>query len=73
MLQKRVRLEGFIILDHYASRFHAFRRDMSGWVEAGKITLREHRVAGLENAPAAFIGMLQEHNRGKVVVSVADE
>ena len=72
VLQKRVRLQGFVILDHYASRYDAFRRDMGAWVEAGQVKLREHRVAGLENAPAAFIGLLQGHNDGKVVVSVAE-
>ncbi len=72
VLQKRVRLEGFIILDHYASRYDAFRREMGSWITAGKIRLREDRVDGLENAPAAFIGLLQGHNRGKLVVRVAE-
>jgi NADPH-dependent curcumin reductase CurA len=73
VLQKRVRMEGFIILDYYASRYEAFHRDMSGWVDAGRIRLREDRVEGLESAPAAFIGLLQGRNRGKVVVAVADD
>jgi NADPH-dependent curcumin reductase CurA len=72
LLQKRIRLQGFIILDHYAERFEAFRREMGEWVAAGRVKLREDRVDGLENAPAAFIGLLQGHNFGKLVVRVAE-
>ena len=71
LLQRRVRMEGFIILDHYASRFETFRRDMGEWIEAGKVKLREDRVSGLENAPAAFIGLLEGRNFGKLVVEAA--
>ena len=71
LLQKRIRMQGFIILDHYGERFDAFRHEMSAWIEAGKVKLREDRVEGLENAPAAFIGLLQGRNFGKLVVRVA--
>lgn len=72
LLQKRIRMQGFVILDHYGERFEAFRRDMDAWVKAGQMTLREDRVEGLENAPAAFIGLLQGRNFGKRVVGVAE-
>ena len=72
LLQKRVRMQGFIILDHYADRFAAFQREMSQWVSEGRVTLLEDVVEGLEQAPSALIGLLQGHNFGKVVVRVAD-
>ena len=72
LLQKRIRMQGFIILDHYADRFDAFRRDMGEWVGAGRVKLREDIADGLENAPAAFIGLLEGRNFGKLVVRVAD-
>lgn len=72
VLRKRVRLQGFIILDHYADGYAPFLRDMSAWVAEGKVKLREDVVAGLENAPAALIGLLEGRNFGKVVVRVAD-
>jgi NADPH-dependent curcumin reductase len=72
LLQKRIRMQGLIILDHYADRFDAFRRDMGEWLAAGRVKLREDLVDGLENAPAAFIGLLEGHNFGKLVVRVAD-
>jgi NADPH-dependent curcumin reductase CurA len=72
VLQKRIRMQGLIILDHYGARFEAFRREMGQWLEAGRVKVREHVVDGLQHAPAAFIGMLQGHNFGKLVVRVAD-
>ncbi len=73
VLQKRLHLQGLVILDHYETRFEAFRRDMEAWVAEGHIRPTEDVVVGLENAPAAFIGMLQGRNLGKVVVRVAEE
>jgi NADPH-dependent curcumin reductase CurA len=73
LLQKRIRMQGLIILDHYATRFDDFRRDMGAWIATGKVKLREDVVEGLENAPEAFIGLLQGRNFGKLVVRVAGE
>jgi len=72
LLEKRIRFQGFIILDHYATRFQDFRRDMGEWVANGNVKLREDIVDGLENAPSAFIGLLGGKNFGKLVVRVAD-
>lgn len=72
VLQKRVRMQGFIILDHYKDRFEPFQRDMSKWVGEGRITLMEDIVDGLDQAPNALIGLLQGRNLGKSVVRVAD-
>ncbi|MEL1263999.1 NADP-dependent oxidoreductase [Pseudoxanthomonas putridarboris] len=71
VLQKRVRMQGFIILDHYADRFEKFRRDMEQWLAEGRVKLREDRVEGLEQAPAAFVGLLEGRNFGKLIVDVA--
>ncbi len=71
VLKKRVRMQGFIILDHYADRFAAFQRDMSQWVAEGRVKLLEDVVEGLEQAPAALAGLLQGRNFGKLVVRVA--
>jgi len=71
LLEKRVRLQGFIILDHYATRLESFRREMGDWVTKGQVKLREDIVEGLENAPSAFIGLLEGKNFGKLVVRLA--
>jgi NADPH-dependent curcumin reductase CurA len=72
LLQKRIRLQGFIILDHYATRYADFRRDMGDWVASGQVKMREDVVDGLENAPSAFIGLLEGKNFGKLVIRVAE-
>ncbi|WP_437287529.1 NADP-dependent oxidoreductase [Sorangium sp. So ce406] len=72
VLQKRIRMQGLVILDHYGDRFDAFRRDMDAWVTDGRVKLREDVVDGLENAPAALIGLLEGRNFGKLVVRVGD-
>ncbi|NTX33185.1 NADP-dependent oxidoreductase [Myxococcus sp. CA033] len=72
VLQKRITVQGLVILDHYADRFDAFFRDMGEWVAAGQVKLREDVVDGLENAPTALIGLLQGRNFGKLVVRVSD-
>lgn len=73
LLTTRIRMQGFIIFDYYqrAGYFAEFFRDMSTWVAAGKIKYREDVVQGLENAPQAFIGLLEGKNFGKLVVQVA--
>ena len=71
LLQKRIRMQGFIILDHYVNRYESFRRDITEWINAGKIKLREDKIQGLENAPAAFIGLLEGKNFGKLLIEVA--
>lgn len=72
ILRKRIRMQGFIIFDDYGSRFDEFLQQMSSWVEQGKIKFREGIVDGLEQAPQAFIGLLQGKNFGKLVIRVAE-
>jgi NADPH-dependent curcumin reductase CurA len=72
ILVKRIRIEGFIIFDHFATGFESFLRDMSDWVAQGKVTMREEFVDGLEQAPQALIGLLAGKNFGKVVVRVSE-
>ena len=72
VLTKRIKMQGFIIFDHYADRYADFSRDMAGWLAEGRVQHREDVTEGLENAPEAFIGLLEGRNFGKVVVKVAD-
>jgi hypothetical protein len=72
VLTKRIKMQGFIIFDHYADRYSDFSRDMAGWLSEGRVQYREDVTEGLENAPEAFIGLLEGRNFGKVVVKVAD-
>lgn len=71
MLRKRITMQGFIIFDDYGHRYGEFYKDMSNWVQEGKIKFREDIVDGLENAPEAFMGLLVGKNFGKLVIRVA--
>ena len=48
----------------------AFLKDLSGWVAAGKIESRETVKDGIENAPAAFLGLFTGENFGKMLVKL---
>lgn len=73
MLTRRIQMQGFIIFDYYqrAGYFNAFLNDMRAWYAAGELVYREDVVQGLENAPSAFIGMLEGNNFGKLVIHLA--
>ncbi len=72
ILVKRIKMQGFIIFDDYAGRYSEFFKDMAPWVQTGQVKFREDVVDGLENAPEAFMGLLQGQNFGKLVIHVAD-
>ena len=73
ILTKRLTMKGFIIFDDYGDRYREFFDQMSEWVQEGKVKFREDLVEGLENAPNAFIGLLDGKNFGKLIVRVAAE
>jgi NADPH-dependent curcumin reductase CurA len=66
----RARMQGFLVTD-YAPRFAEATPRLARWVMSGDIRYREHVTEGLENAPRAFIGMLNGENRGKALVRVS--
>jgi hypothetical protein len=73
MLVKRIKMQGFIIFDDYGPRYGEFQSQMNTWLKEGRIKFREDIVDGLENAPEAFIGLLEGRNFGKLVVRVAGD
>ncbi|MEB7499533.1 NADP-dependent oxidoreductase [Leclercia pneumoniae] len=73
ILKKRIRMQGFIIAQDYGDRIDEFQQEMGRWVNEGKIHYREQVTDNLENAPQAFIGLLEGKNFGKVVIRVAKD
>jgi NADPH-dependent curcumin reductase CurA len=71
LIVHRARMEGFLVTD-YAHRYDEAAIRLARWVAEGKIRWREDVTEGLENAPAAFMGMLRGENRGKALVKVAE-
>ena len=71
ILTRSLTIRGFIQSEFTRSHGRDFVRDMGEWVGSGKVRYREDVVDGLENAPAAFAGMLRGENFGKLVVKVS--
>ncbi len=65
-------MTGFIVSDSF-DRLPEFQRDMGGWIREGRMRSRETMVEGIEAAPAAFLGLLQGENVGKMLVRVGDD
>jgi len=71
VLTKSLTLRGFINYEFSGEHFTPFLRTVSAGLADGRIRYREDITDGLENAPSAFIGMLEGRNFGKVLVRVA--
>ncbi len=69
---KRLRLEGFIVSDHFGM-LPAFLTDMGRWVSEGRMKWKETVVEGIENAPAAFRGLFTGDNFGKMLVKIGPD
>jgi NADPH-dependent curcumin reductase CurA len=72
VVTKRLRVEGFIILDHL-DRFGEFVNEVAPWVADGAITHRETVLEGIESVPAAFAGLFRGDNTGKMLVRVGPD
>jgi NADPH-dependent curcumin reductase CurA len=72
LVVKRLRMEGFIVMD-FADQDAEAEEALRKWVDEGKIAVFEDIVNGLENAPAALVGLLAGENRGKRMVRVAPD
>ena len=69
IVTKRLTLQGFILYDFAAERQQALD-DLEAWVAAGRLKVPEDIIDGLENTPAALIGLLAGENIGKRMVRV---
>jgi NADPH-dependent curcumin reductase CurA len=66
---KRLLVQGFFLPDHYGER-EAAHAQLQTWVEGGHLRVPEDIIDGLENAPAALVGLLAGENRGKRIVRI---
>ncbi|CAJ0767183.1 13133_t:CDS:2, partial [Entrophospora sp. SA101] len=69
-IPKRALYQGFIVTDHYKELYEKFLKDMNEWFKSSKLKYKEEFVIGIENAPEAFLGLLNGKNFGKVVVKI---
>lgn len=72
LIIKRAKVQGFLVWD-FASQHPQALRHLYDWLRAGKIRNREHVVEGIENAPMAFIEMLEGRHLGTYLVRLSPE
>ena len=72
ILRKRMTMRGFIVFNDFGHLYPDFAKQMGEWVTQGKIQYREEIIPGLEQAPAAFIGLLRGEAFGKRVIKLSD-
>src|SRR5258705_6825972 len=71
LVVKQAKVEGFLV-QQFADRYETGLRQLSGWLREKKVKYREDITTGIENAPKAFIGMLEGKNIGKALVKVSE-
>lgn len=69
LVAKRIRMEGFIVLDHM-NRRAAAEVQMKQWIEAGTLKPVMDLSDGLAKAPEALISLLAGGNKGKVALTL---
>ena len=72
MIYNRVTMKGFVVYEFNHLR-DQFLSDMRNWMREGRMKYEETIMEGIENAPAALIGLLQGQNTGKMLVRLADD
>lgn len=72
LIIKRATVQGFLVTD-YQTRFREAMTKLTEWFVAGKLKYRERISNGIENAPQAFIEMMQGANVGKQLVQLSAE
>jgi hypothetical protein len=71
IIGRRLTIQGFIVTDHPEAGKEYVSKAIR-WLAEGKLKYRETIAEGIENAPSAFIDLLQGKNIGKQIVRLAD-
>ena len=71
LITKQARIEGFLVFN-FAQDHDEARARLTEWVKSGRLKYKEDVVDGFENAPKAFIGLMNGANFGKLLVKLAD-
>jgi NADPH-dependent curcumin reductase CurA len=66
---KRLRLEGFIVSNHF-DQFPEYLAQLAPWIASGQFKWSESIEEGIENAPKAFLKLFSGENVGKMLVKL---
>jgi NADPH-dependent curcumin reductase CurA len=71
LVTKHAHMHGF--MTHLQlPRYEEARAEITGWIQAGKITVPEYRLDGIESVPRAFCDLFRGANFGKTVVTLGE-
>ena len=71
LIRTRTTVEGFLVYD-FELQHEVARGRIAEWIKQGRLKYMEDVVDGFENAPEAFIGLLNGKNFGKLLIKVAE-
>ena len=72
MIYNRLTMKGFVFYEFEPLRAQ-FLTDMKRWLNEGRIQYRSTILQGIEQAPAALIGLFSGTNTGKMLVQLAKD
>lgn len=70
LITRQIRMQGFLVSD-YPEYCSEFDEKAPGWLASGQLKSRVCVTEGIENAPAAFLGLFTGQNIGKQLVRLA--
>ncbi len=71
VLTNQASVEGFLVF-RFEQKYSIARKKLANWLKSGKLIWKEDIVNGLENAPNAFIGLMNGKNFGKLLIKVSE-
>jgi NADPH-dependent curcumin reductase CurA len=71
LVARRVRMQGFIVMD-YLDRLDEAMTDLMTWLGEGKLAWREDIQEGFENIPSTLLRLYDGRNQGKQLLKLAD-
>jgi NADPH-dependent curcumin reductase CurA len=72
LLVKRLRMQGFVVLD-YKARYPEAIAALAQWIREGRLRYREDILEGIEHAPGSIAALYRGENLGKQLIRVAPE
>lgn len=69
LLTRSVLMQGFIV-SNYQNRFPEGMKQLSNWVQEGKLSFTQTIVDGFDQLPTALLGLFEGANTGKMIVKV---